>query len=487
MRKIQNPKITVITVVKNGMPYIEDSINSFKAQTYNYKELVVVCSNSTDGTVEYLKKNKNKIDQLIFDNKSRNKYGSINLGIKNATGKIIGVLHADDFFSNKNVLKRIAHVHGKDKSVDLTYGNVLFCKRNNIKIISRYWKSKNYKKNLIEKGWMPPHTTLFINKNIYKKIKYSNKYEISADYEFIIKLFSKKINTKFINLNIVVMRLGGISTSIYTLLEKTYEDIKVLKSFGKNYIKLIPYKILSKINQLFVGKIKQFSLHGVKGDDLIIHQKIINELKNGKSGFILSGLNLAFIGFISKIEPNRNFKLWPDGLFCKLFVRKVSKFPGRKILNNLKEWCKKEVVLVGNLNKNSKSFFKKNKIKIIKYVKLPVGSFEKIKKKLNKNSFLNIKKNTVVIVTIPTPKQELVAKEIYNQNSNLRILCLGGALNIVSGYEKPVPKFLENLGLEFFWRLKTDPIRRSIRLIKSFCLAINYILFYRNEYGFTKK
>jgi len=288
-------------------------------------------------------------------------------------------------------------------------------------------------------------------------------------------------------LNIVVMRLGGISTSIYTLLEKTYEDIKVLKSFGKNYIKLIPYKILSKINQLFVGKIKQFSLHGVKGDDLIIHQKIINELKNGKSGFILSGLNLAFIGFISKIEPNRNFKLWPDGLFCKLFVRKVSKFPGRKILNNLKEWCKKEVVLVGNLNKNSKSFFKKNKIKIIKYVKLPVGSFEKIKKKLNKNSFLNIKKNTVVIVTIPTPKQELVAKEIYNQNSNLRILCLGGALNIVSGYEKPVPKFLENLGLEFFWRLKTDPIRRSIRLIKSFCSAINYILFYRNEYGFTKK
>ena len=44
---------------------------------------------------------------------------------------------------------------------------------------------------------MPPHTTLFINKKIYNKIKYSNKYEISADYEFIIKLFSKKINSKY--------------------------------------------------------------------------------------------------------------------------------------------------------------------------------------------------------------------------------------------------------------------------------------------------
>ena len=260
MRKIQNPKITVVTVVKNGMPYIEDSINSFKSQTYNNKELVIVCSKSTDGTEEYLNNSKNKINKLIFANKKLNRYESINLGIKNSTGKVIGVLHADDFFVNKDVLKKIAHVHGKDESIDLTYGNVIFCKRNNIKKVSRYWKSNSYKKNLIDKGWMPPHTTLFIKNKIYKKIKYSKKYEISADYEFIIKLFSKKINSKYIDLNVLVMRLGGISTTIKTLLKKTYEDIEVLKSFNKNYFKLIPYKILSKLSQLYVGKLKHSNL-----------------------------------------------------------------------------------------------------------------------------------------------------------------------------------------------------------------------------------
>ena len=35
MRKIQKSKITIITAVKNGMPYIEDSINSFNLQNYN--------------------------------------------------------------------------------------------------------------------------------------------------------------------------------------------------------------------------------------------------------------------------------------------------------------------------------------------------------------------------------------------------------------------------------------------------------------------
>ena len=61
-------------------------------------------------------------------------------------------------------------------------------------------------------------------------------------------------------------------------------------------------------------------------------------------------------------------------------------------------------------------------------------------------SFQKIKKGTCVVVTLPTPKQEMVAKEIYYQNSQLKILCLGGALNIISGHERPVPKLLEDLG-----------------------------------------
>ena len=179
MRKIQNPKISVITVVKNGMPYIEDSIDSFYMQTYKNKELIIVCSKSSDGSEFFLKQNKNKINKLIFDKKSINKYEAINLGIKKATGNLIGVLHADDFFPTNNILEKIAKEYSRHKSLDLIYGNVLFCKKNNINRISRYWKSEQYKEKKIDIGWMPPHTTLFVNKKIYKKIKYSPKYQIS--------------------------------------------------------------------------------------------------------------------------------------------------------------------------------------------------------------------------------------------------------------------------------------------------------------------
>ena len=149
MRKIQYPKISVITVVKNGMPYIEDSINSFYYQKYKIKELIVICSKSSDGTENFLKKNKKKIDKLFFKNKSLNKYQAINLGIKKASGDLIGVLHADDFFTNDNILGKIANEYSKSQNTDLIYGNVLYCKRNNVNNISRYWKSEKYveKKN----------------------------------------------------------------------------------------------------------------------------------------------------------------------------------------------------------------------------------------------------------------------------------------------------------------------------------------------------
>ena len=58
--KKRNPKISIITVVRNGMPYLMDSINSFLKQKYNNKELIIIYSKSSDLTLDYLNKFKNK-------------------------------------------------------------------------------------------------------------------------------------------------------------------------------------------------------------------------------------------------------------------------------------------------------------------------------------------------------------------------------------------------------------------------------------------
>ena len=47
---MNNKKISIITVVKNGMPYIKSAIKSFELQDYRDKELIIIYSKSDDGT-----------------------------------------------------------------------------------------------------------------------------------------------------------------------------------------------------------------------------------------------------------------------------------------------------------------------------------------------------------------------------------------------------------------------------------------------------
>ena len=48
-------KISIITVVKNGMPFLKNAIKSFELQKYKNKELIIVYSKSNDGTENYIK------------------------------------------------------------------------------------------------------------------------------------------------------------------------------------------------------------------------------------------------------------------------------------------------------------------------------------------------------------------------------------------------------------------------------------------------
>ena len=244
-------KISIITVVKNGMPFLKESINSFNSQKYKNKELIIVYSDSNDGTIEYIKKNKKKNFTIIRDKKSKNKFGPLNLGIKKSKGQIIGILHSDDFYPSRHILTDVVRTFKKYQS-DVVYGNLLFCNKNNKKQIVRKWISSAFNKKKLKYGWMPPHTTIYVVSKIIKKNFYSLKYPISGDYKFILDLFNKKLNFVFLNKYLCTMRVGGDSTKIKNIIKKLKEDLSIAKLYYRNYITCIILKILRKINQYLI-------------------------------------------------------------------------------------------------------------------------------------------------------------------------------------------------------------------------------------------
>jgi exopolysaccharide biosynthesis WecB/TagA/CpsF family protein len=215
--------------------------------------------------------------------------------------------------------------------------------------------------------------------------------------------------------------------------------------------------------------------------------KKINAIINKKKSFIFSAFNLAFFSNIysGRLKLRKYTVLWSDGIFCKFFNKNIKKIPGSQLIDRIKLNNKyKSIHIIGNTDAKVTSFIKKKfSSQIIDFTPLPFENIKEICKKIPK-----IKKNSLVLITLPTPKQEIIAEEIFKKNAMSKIICIGGGLRIASGSEKKCPSFMYKMGLEFLWRLNSDTRRRvkrlSIDLFYFFKSLINLdiILYsYKNE------
>ena len=237
-------KISIITCCKNSMPYLKDNIKSIENQNYKNYEQLFILSKSNDGTCEFLKKKRKKVFKL----ETNNIYKCINLGIQKSKGDIIFLLHSDDKIINKNLFKKINQLF-QNKDLDFIYGNCLITKRDNIKKVIRKWKSKNIKKSKNFMIDLPAHTSFFIKKIIYQKIKYDTSYYIASDFDFLIKIF-KKFNGLYFDYNFIYMRTGGTSSKIRNFKNKMIEDISIIKKYYSfSFLIIYLLKLLFKIKQ----------------------------------------------------------------------------------------------------------------------------------------------------------------------------------------------------------------------------------------------
>ncbi len=253
-------QVSLITCTNNSEKTIKDCCQSISFQTYDNIEHIIIDKSSQDRTIPIIQENKKKKIK-IFQQKTSGIYGALNEAMKISNGSIIGILHSDDEFINKDVVKIVAEKF-IDEKIDVLFSNIYYTKKNDTNRILRKWvsnlnegiQSNNNLDKLLNNGWMPPHTSLFFKKNLLNEIGYYDEsFKISSDYDFIIRLFRKeKIKIFFLNKFTIKMRSGGISNkNIKNILIKMNEDLKIIKKLNSNPIKTILIKNLSKIKQFF--------------------------------------------------------------------------------------------------------------------------------------------------------------------------------------------------------------------------------------------
>ena len=250
-------KISIITVTYNCYPVINDCLKSIKRQKYKNIEHIIIDGASTDGTLSFLKSKSEQITSLISQ-PDEGIYDAMNKGIKIANGDIIGFLHSDDLYANKDVLSTVAKIFTKNPSIDACYSDLIYVDKFDISKKIRYWKSKKFKSNLFSKGWSPPHPTFFVRRSIYEKLgNFNLNYHISSDVELMMRFLQvHKINSYYVPELWVKMRMGGLSNkSFKTIFKQNLEVLDALQKHNlpKNYIIFFIYKFFSRLQQ-FIKK-----------------------------------------------------------------------------------------------------------------------------------------------------------------------------------------------------------------------------------------
>ena len=245
-------KVSIITTSFNSQNSILQTIKSVNKQTYKNIEHIFIDGNSSDNTIDIIKKN-SLVKKKIISEKDSGAYDAMNKGINISKGEIIFIINSDDIFFNNMIVEKVVKIFKKHKDLDLLYGNLLIIKK---KKVFRKWIADHYKKNIFYEGWIPPHPTFVVKKKIYNKYgKFNLKYKIAADIDLMFR-FLEKFNLKFYYLNnfMVKMQHGGISSRNFkNTLKQNLENITILND---NY----NFKLMRFLFKKLIHRIKQFNV-----------------------------------------------------------------------------------------------------------------------------------------------------------------------------------------------------------------------------------
>jgi len=246
-------RITIVTAVFNAQATIADALRSVADQSHPDIEHLVMDGGSTDGTIDAIQSS--DCDRITLVREPDDGiYDALNKGILRATGEVVGLVHADDFFAHPDVIKQVAAAFS-DPQVDAVYGDLDYVAATDTTRIIRHWKAGEYRPARLKWGWMPPHPTLFLRRRVFERHGlYDTRFRIAADYEAILRYFGKGgVRAVYLPEVLVKMRVGGESNrNLERIWTKSREDYAALRQNRVGGLPTLVAKNLSKLPQFFI-------------------------------------------------------------------------------------------------------------------------------------------------------------------------------------------------------------------------------------------
>ncbi len=168
----------------------------------------------------------------------------------------------------------------------------------------------------------------------------------------------------------------------------------------------------------------------------------------------------------------------PDGIGLKVTGKIKNRVPGVDFMEKLCEVCSKKAFTIGLLGGSGKIAEKTSECLKKSYPELVISiSSGDIKVDNLGNTIFGLKKlpqTDVLFVGLGQPKQEMwISKNLTDSPIKLMV-GVGGAFDYISGEVPRAPKKVRDLGLEWLFRLTTQPwrLKRQLKLLEFIWLLL---------------
>lgn len=251
------PLVSIITTSYNSASTIADTLHSVAGQGYSQIEHIVVDGASKDNTLDIVRSFPH-VKKLISE-KDKGLYDAMNKGLAASNGAIIGFLNSDDFYVSTDIIQHVVDQMMVEQS-DALYADLIYVHPKNTNRVLRTWRAGKFEKSKFLFGWMPPHPTFFVRKEIYDQFgSFNINLKSAADYELMLRfLYKHKISVAYLPKVIIKMRTGGVSNASLTNRLKANREDRIAWRINQldPYIFTTVLKPLRKLTQFIFEKNK---------------------------------------------------------------------------------------------------------------------------------------------------------------------------------------------------------------------------------------
>ncbi len=232
---------SVIIPVYNAEDYIEQSLRSVFAQTYQDFEIIVIDDGSTDNTAEVVSKFADRQNLQYLRQANAGPAAARNKGIKEASGQYIAFLDSDDFWHPQKLEAHWDHLQSSPNvGLSFNWFEVFYdCLTESDEKVVKPWFSQPTKtilnwEDFLERNWTGTSSTVVVRAECLRDKQFDARFRTGEDYYLWLEIARSGWKIGFIPQALTVYRKRPSSLTV-NYLQIALDELYVAKELPDSF------------------------------------------------------------------------------------------------------------------------------------------------------------------------------------------------------------------------------------------------------------